>query len=744
MSTALKIEYWGHDSGSFAKVGEVEFDEEEAQYIKLIPNIQTVVQTSQNQAPKIVDISRFYDEGASAYNHKKMDITFRLKTTTTKDNIETLLNYDNFRIYYRYNESPSTSIDCFLDKNYTESLQFGEISQDTVTLTFYQILALSSPLAATLCPEYYVDVIIDPDGLNLRLDGLHDVDKISPIINRIDIDPQNLGNLQIMDVLLQFKDYHEFFNLISDRVGAYKPFKYIWNVIDSVSGNQYTLRRYGQGALDAYVNEGERFQADDKVTFYNGTNSEETYVVSISNTEIATGGTPANYLHQIITVPSGALSHTYSAGDVVISTPLHNLDVDIKVRQRFTNMRDSVTTTTIFKGIIKEPFQWKDGIGILKIKSKIGEELSQEIKYIASGAYDQLHNAVYMDSDGSSTDAYVITSAAGTINDLYIFIYNGASLGKWTITFTDANNFVVTGPGVKEDSGDITHIYQDGSGGSDSQIEIGASAWGGTWAGGDTLEIYISRLYLAQTVYAAFNNFLSDYLSAPTVTGINNLYKVVWDSDNVNVCFDKAIIIGEAINTILMHALAYLAVYPANEGYGVFCLWPYTYDTANNRIMETGMGDISKSAEPSRQSMSIKSTDIYNEITIKYAWHPTNKEYQFDYTYPEPNTTNYSEQIFGFKRSVTIEIPFYYDSTAVERWAKRIWSIWAFGIYEVLVMDEDVNTPIGSRVINHPFLNDFPDKMAVVKETKHYLTERPRTEATAVMLPLDVFKFWWD
>ena len=72
--------------------------------------------------------------------------------------------------------------------------------------------------------------------------------------------------------------------------------------------------------------------------------------------------------------------------------------------------------------------------------------------------------------------------------------------------------------------------------------------------------------------------------------------------------------------------------------------------------------------------------DFYNEIELLYAYDYDNKEYQASYTYPETDTANASLQIFDRKRSIQIKAPAIYTKANAEKWAKRYWQMWAFGL----------------------------------------------------------------
>jgi hypothetical protein len=77
---------------------------------------------------------------------------------------------------------------------------------------------------------------------------------------------------------------------------------------------------------------------------------------------------------------------------------------------------------------------------------------------------------------------------------------------------------------------------------------------------------------------------------------------------------------------------------------------------------------------------SIKTLDFYNVITIYYAWDYETSQYSKVFTYPESDALNPSFQIYGRKRELSLELPAIYTLAIAEKWAKRYYYLWAFGI----------------------------------------------------------------
>lgn len=117
----------------------------------------------------------------------------------------------------------------------------------------------------------------------------------------------------------------------------------------------------------------------------------------------------------------------------------------------------------------------------------------------------------------SSIDTLNVTSASGTFDGTYITVTNiGCIEDAWTITFTNATQFTVAGAitGAVA-SGNITDDpYAPSNPNGGNYFSIDASAWGGSFSGGDTVTF--------STHHAAAAVWIKEVVAAGTASYSNN------------------------------------------------------------------------------------------------------------------------------------------------------------------------------------------------------------------------------
>ena len=119
----------------------------------------------------------------------------------------------------------------------------------------------ATPLSKPAGLQVIVEVIIDPDGRHIVLDGYRDIKQMSSVRYGVDIRPENLGQIILTDLYLTFNDHNEIFNPYCQRSG-YRPFRNVWNVLDaSTTATSVQLKEWA----------GAEFIAGDTVVFSDGT-----------------------------------------------------------------------------------------------------------------------------------------------------------------------------------------------------------------------------------------------------------------------------------------------------------------------------------------------------------------------------------------------------------------------------------------------------------------------------------------
>ena len=127
----------------------------------------------------------------------------------------------------------------------------------------------------------------------------------------------------------------------------------------------------------------------------------------------------------------------------------------------------------------------------------------------------------------TSSDSWTETSSAGTYDESTypLVLYNvGTVTDSWTLTFSDATNFSVTGTITGSvGSGDINSDFQP-SNGSSYYFKIDKDGWGGTWADGDTVTF--------DTVHAGKGLWAKEVVPAGIASKSNNTIRLDWKGES--------------------------------------------------------------------------------------------------------------------------------------------------------------------------------------------------------------------
>jgi len=688
LSVALKIvPYTGSLNAStgvttYTAQSAIEFDETETRDVVQFHPKSCVVLESQNKPPAVYDRNATYNKDSSLI--KLFKVSIYLDTVTTNNNVDALFNenYIKHRVYYEYRKNAATYTDCILDPNYQKKYFFGELGAGFITtLNFFESVTLFYPPSGR---RVFVEVTIDPDGRAIKLDGYKDVANISPVVSEVNLDPKSLNQLILKDIQITLNDSREFYNpsTRSWETDRYLPFR-----------KEFTTLKEAPSATYATVSElgVNLFKTDDMVIFSDGVNTD---IVKITYTSSVRQYFDSDCQYgecwQRIHFHTGSLTHTYSGGDIVTLQPWLGKNVIIQIRDITLGV---ATLKTVFRGVIRQPFDFYGGGAILKVDNLLAEFLDAELK-LATGSTDPHKRC---DSAGSLVTTITWTkSGTGVLSG--ITYYESASLGLWTVTFSDATNFTVTGLGIKDKAGTTGADFYDKTDATDSQIKIPLGNWSGTPQADDVVIFYSCLnfenlsvpeiMYQLSVAHAGIDTDLIDmHASGMTYVGsgygdytFNDLYKdiAVTYSENITISFDSFTTIGEAILAVQINA----AIYLSQNADGKLALF------ALNPEWSVGYWSASGAGHYIDGTQSATSLNYYNEIVIKYGFDYTTGEYQYSYIYP--GASNYSLSVLDKKRSVEIEMPAIYDEATAELYAKRYYSFWAFGP-DIIKTDANIN-----------------------------------------------------
>ena len=463
-----------------------------------------------------------------------------------------------------------------------------------------------------------LETIIDPDNQHIKIGGMHDITKIQAIAHEINPDINSLFNISLRDLAITFNDPDEFFSPGSLR-DVFRPFRRVSRVLnETTDSNPVQLR---DGILD--------FKSGDTVIFTDGTYRDVTTVTTATSNSITFSGT---------------LSHTYQPGDFVATIPVTGMDVLIQMY-----LYGQPATLELFKGIVRKPFDWDGTSATLSLDNKIGKVLSQELRIVNTS--DSPIKRV--NTSGSLVTSITWnSSSAGTLSN--VIVYEGAQLGKWTITFSDSQNFVVDGPNCVQKAGDVNTDFYDQTAAFNSQIKIPSSYWGGIIVSGDTVTFYVSANFASKTPPEIVYEILHDYGgtsdddidvggtgvidTTQTSYSFNKAYSVD-TSNTISVSFDKAVTVGDAISSVLPHGIGALTQSVTGKYRYVMIHPDFEMATVTPYII----------GEP-----KFDTTDIVNQVTVFYAWDysKSSDNFQYSYTHPIKDDENKSYLLHGKKVAI--------------------------------------------------------------------------------------------
>lgn len=662
MSNKLRIDIYTAATEVYGTT--VYFDENEVMDCKVTNNAKCEILESFVQLPNVFDGSQ-YEKPSLNNTTKIIAINILHFYSTTKAKLETLFSYKNkMWVYYKYADNSLALLTCVLDPVYSERYAMGQAEAKYITkLTFYETNQIGG---ISFIPE----VIIDPDGKNIKLDGKKDIISISYIVQSIDIEPSRSGIIENNDIQITINNqdnYTRAFNNVGLSTD-FNPFRSICDCIQSVSGNVVTLQTvtWKTGLI--------KFKMGDIVTLTNGTNTEERIITAIGETIVGDQVIPTLTLN-IDPV------YAYTSGDMIRTWSFVGRDVIVKLRIENEYQLDTktITTYTVYKGKIRETPQTDGNKAVFTIEPFSNEIFSAPLDIKSTALISSAQYEYDASGTGYSTFSWTVKTGSGVFDDGELLLGTIAHPGKWTVTFSDATNFTVTGPNCSAKAGTTGTDFYDQTDASDSQIKLDKDGWSGTPASGDILEFYLSVVYfdlsINQIIYDLLvNNYGLSASDIDSTTIFNT------GGGNYRIAFSEGMTIGDTISIVLQGSRMYLTT----TYDGIFKLAKLeNFNYYINSSVYTTLDSSSISEADIFNNNKIGILDIYNEVIINYAYDYANEMYACTYKYPLLDTTNKSYLLYGKKRTLILDVPGIYSKTVIATMAEDLYKFYAYGIINV-------------------------------------------------------------
>jgi len=655
MATALRITPQTMGTNSDVYDSPIDFDDLEYLAARVSNLQECSIQDSQKRTPFVHDTSKdILNINSSATIQEPIKIEIQIQTIrkTTEPKLEALFGYRRlFKVYYKYAEYPAVYELCTLDPNWVQNFLYGDKTTKLTKLTFYT--GRHDYPFTDSGTKVKTELVFDPDGKSIRIDGLYDVDSITQVNYMVNIDPTLFGQIQLNDAYVVFNDPRNYFNTSnSKRNTGYFPF---YNQISTIYSINTTTKIIFINDLGGEYICHQKFNVGDYVILRqkdDPTKSETIKVLTSSCTNI---GLPEIMSNKI--TYGETLSNTYAKYDYIYKNPLHGKTVDINLR---VEDQEDINTYNVFRGVIRSPFIYSNGKATLKIDNILGEVLQNEMRIHATST-TPLQRCSTAGSLASSV-SWTVQTGSGALATVTIYI--GAQLGSWTVTFSDAANFTVTGPNTDAKAGSTAADFYDQTDATDSQIKIASASWSGTPATDDVLSFYVSANFSGKQVTEIIEELLVNYGGlASSWIDFSGDY-----ADTFTMSFDRDYAVGEAIISTTIHTMSQIFQKVDNKiGYFKF-----------KNPVSTGL-----SVSATRifdKTFTYDQYDIYNAIKLYYAYDYENEVYQKNVFFPETDAANMSYQLYGKKRLLEIYLPAVYSDSNALKWAKRWYGTYAYGI----------------------------------------------------------------
>jgi len=559
-----------------------------------------------------------------------------------------------------------------------------------------------------------VEIVFDPDGYHIKLDGYNDIKFISPISGGVDMDIDFINQLVVNDVTITLNDKNELLNLVSKRPG-FHPFRYEYN---------YTQFTHVPASYYFTCTSAADFILSDLIRVSNGVTTDIFQVTEITGTSIF--------------YEPGAVSNDYSVtGCLAVNEPFINKRVYIYAT--YEEIGVDSDRELVFIGLIKEPFRWVDGEATITIYNIFAEALNKELTVNVSGEITN-HDAQYItNAAGAMVDSLIwsVQTGSGALAD--VTIYNGASCGRWDILFSDATNFTVTGPNCEAKAGTVGGDFYDQTDATDSQIKIATADWSGTPAAGDNLGFYISVNFNDLTVPEIILSLLYDHAEIDSnfidwsgTLGSDNSYSfdriynyLVLLPRNITISFSEQQTVAEALAIIIPHYMVMIGQKLDGKIGMLFFLSSATLNTLggteSRRRKNTHAG-----------SIKIGRTRYCNNIIINYGWDYINSKYLYSYDYPGYGN-KFNQSLITEIRTKTINLPGIYTASKAAYAGGIYYRIFSFGA-DVLEYDlpmseiatssfgQMLRIPIGTTSTNDQNIQIYKTELSLISNFKIHIT----------------------
>ncbi len=198
-----------------------------------------------------------------------------------------------------------------------------------------------SALSRKVGARFSVEVILDPEGDAILLDGDRDISNISELTQKKELDVDEGSSIYIQDITLSFNDKSSYF----DPDNPSSPF-HSCNTMLSESADA------GASTLKLMPFSGVEFIAGEELEISDSTNSERITVKSFEEDSGSTG-------YHSLSLASPGLAHAYSAGVNIYTVPVIGKDILIKL---INSTETTDEELTLFLGKIERAPEISPGV----------------------------------------------------------------------------------------------------------------------------------------------------------------------------------------------------------------------------------------------------------------------------------------------------------------------------------------------------------------------------------------------
>ncbi len=659
MSNALKIEIMTSFSVNDPVYGEtLYFDEDETRSILVTNNAECQILESMKQHPQVNDGSKYEDPDAQRDAHM-VTVNIFHAYSTTKTSLTTLFSYKNlFKVYYKYITDPTAFYLCILDPNRSEKYTSGfEEAEIVTTLKFYETYNFKADGTAYLTNGISVtpEVIIDPDGKNIRLDGDTDIISISPVIQSVDIQAQRTGimtnndmSVSICNPLNYLRSYNN-----ADTSTTWNPFRFVKSRVRIQNSGAVN---YISVSIDTAIYDCEmRFKVGDKIRIVNDSGEYEDKTITSIGTQSYNYGTTIQKLFF-----DTNLSYVYGTTSIVETWSISGKNCIINLRFETEDYygHKTIEIKQVYSGIIRGNINVIGNSGNIYIESFKNISLNKPIR-IKAASLTPLYRC---NSSGTLVDSRTWTTQTGSGVLADLTVYNEAYIGKWELTFSSATDFTVSGPNCNAKAGTTASDFYDQTDATDSQIKIASSDWSGTPASGDIYEFYVSANFNATKETKIVHDLLVTYggVSDGTEEEIVTTGGIV-----MTISFDESITVGGAISVIFSGSNFGLS--ETYDGkYKVYRIAEPNYENTSPPAYTSYDSTSIKNESIIKKSFSLKSSnDIYTVVNVNYAWDYANLVFGKFYSYPLSISTSKEFILSNVNKTIEINIPGVYSEATI-------------------------------------------------------------------------------